>query len=71
MNVVELNKLLTERKLRIGLDKLKHPLFFVLEIDVAIVYGLTDTTRKLVDELLLVKTVNLFRNEGLVVTKCR
>ena len=71
VNVVKLQHSATEGKLRISLDELKHPLLIILELHIAVIHVLLDMALELVDELLLVETIELLWDEDLVATEGR
>ena len=62
---------MTEWKMWVGLGQLQHPLLVILEVDITVVHVLVNMTLQLIYKLLLVETVNLLWDEGLVMTQCR
>ena len=71
MNIIKLQDLMTERKMWIRLGKFAHPFLIIIKYCIAVIHILFDMPLQFVNELLLIKTVNLLWDECLVMTKCR
>ena len=71
MDVIELQNLSTERKLRIGPGEQEHPFLIVTKNSMMAIHTPFNMILQLVNELLLVETIYLLRDEGLIMTEGR